>query len=207
MLSLVPAGAQDPRLHQGRIARARGPGHEAIPKDRPSRAVGCARPSLAGSLGRGKPPRQLTAVAGLPRRPSRRVSGLSFDPTAFRVDDGFASCPRVGPSPLYPGRSYLGLNDAILSGLTESPVRRSWAGGGAATLAMPSSDARRTAPLLAETGPHRLEDLGQDGRGAIVVEIDHQWRLSGRWHNRARSVRRKGALRAHQSLACGARVR
>ena len=39
------------------------------PEDRPPRAVGCARPSLAGSLGRGKPPRQLTALGWPPRAP------------------------------------------------------------------------------------------------------------------------------------------
>jgi hypothetical protein len=47
----------------------RGPRHDAIPKDRPPRAVGCARPSLASSLGRGKPPRQLTALGWPPRAP------------------------------------------------------------------------------------------------------------------------------------------
>ena len=62
-----------PRLHLERAARPRGPGHEAIPKDRPPRAVGCARPSLASSLGRGKPPRQLTALGGLPGRLTRRL--------------------------------------------------------------------------------------------------------------------------------------
>ncbi len=39
------------------------------PKDRPPRAVGCARPSLTSSLGRGKPPRQLTALGWPPRAP------------------------------------------------------------------------------------------------------------------------------------------
>ncbi len=58
-----------PRLHQGRRSRPRGPGHEATPEDRPPRAVGCARPSLASSLGRGKPPRQLTALGRPPRAP------------------------------------------------------------------------------------------------------------------------------------------
>jgi len=40
------------------------------PKNRPPRAVGCARPSLASSPGRGKPPRQLTALGGLPTQPN-----------------------------------------------------------------------------------------------------------------------------------------
>ena|GEM_PF-747989 len=39
------------------------------PKDRPPRAVGCARPSLTSSLGRGKPPRQLTALVWPSRAP------------------------------------------------------------------------------------------------------------------------------------------
>ena len=72
-VSRPASGAQNPRLHPERIARPRGPGHEATPEDRPPRAVGCARPSLVSSLGRGKPPRQLTALGGLPGRLTRRL--------------------------------------------------------------------------------------------------------------------------------------
>jgi hypothetical protein len=45
--------------------------------------------------------------------------------------------------------------------------------GSLLTVDSADSLAGRIAPLLAEIGPHRLEDLGQDRRGSVVVEIDH----------------------------------
>src|ERR1039458_1256413 len=36
----------------------------------------------------------------------------------------------------------------------------------------------RAASFVAETGPHRLEHLGQDRRGGVVVEIDHRGHFS-----------------------------
>ncbi len=45
-VSRPASGAHSPRLHQGRVGRPRGPGHDATPEDRPPRAVGCARRAL-----------------------------------------------------------------------------------------------------------------------------------------------------------------
>ncbi len=53
------------------------------PKDRPPRAVGCARPSLTSSLGRGKPPRQLTALGWPPRAPDS-TAFLALQVATFR---------------------------------------------------------------------------------------------------------------------------
>ncbi len=66
---------------------------KSTPEDRPPRAVGCARPSLAGSLGRGKPPRQLTALGGLPGRLTRRLF-TSFHSATLRS----APRPRAPPT-------------------------------------------------------------------------------------------------------------
>ena len=74
------------------------------PEDRPPRAVGCARPSLASSLGRGKPPRQLTALGGLPGRLTRRLF-TSFHSATLRS----ATRPRAPTTapPKQPGAAAL----------------------------------------------------------------------------------------------------
>ena len=93
-----------PRSQQRRRRRRRsssGPRdtRRPAPNDPPSRAVGCARPSLARSLGRGKPPRQLTALGWPPGRLTRRLL--------------HSSAPlRYGPNGSAPTRSYAPLRTA-----------------------------------------------------------------------------------------------
>jgi len=40
-------------------------------------------------------------------------------------------------------------------------------------------DGGRVAEALTEVGPHGVEDLGEDGRGSVIVEINAAHRFQG----------------------------
>lgn len=104
------------QLRPSRYAKA----EVAHRKVRPPRAESCARPSLAGSLGRGKPPRQLSAL-GWPTRCLTRRLLLRFGFAPFRLRQNRASSPFHYASAVQNRRDRL-TADPAMSAATSAPA-------------------------------------------------------------------------------------